>query len=68
VENQHPAVPLTEEQRIAIRKDFEELMQARQEKIDPGEIGRQMAEQRGRIGRMISFLDMCPTPGEGRGA
>jgi hypothetical protein len=42
----------------------------REEKVDQEAVRRAMDEQRGRVGRMMSWLDMAPTPPprEGRGA
>ncbi len=32
----------------------------REEPVDPEALARRMAEQRGRIGRMQAWLDLCP--------
>jgi hypothetical protein len=67
---QWPPAPLgTQEERETTSQQFEDFMAKGWEevRVDPAEIGRQMAEQRGRISRMMSWLDQCPTPGEGRG-
>ena len=50
--------------------DLLDLAGWREERVDMAAVQKAMAEQRGRVGRMISFLDMCPVPpgkGEGRG-
>jgi len=65
---QHPPEPpLTEEQREQIRQRIKEMLE-RQMQAQPGpaEIERVMAEQRGRLGRMIAWLDMPPVPPQQR--
>lgn len=36
------------------------------QEVPAEEVYRAMNEQRGRVGRMLSWLDLCPEPGEGR--
>ena len=69
LEAQHPPAPeLTPEQQEAFNRELERLMKEwRQRPIDREAVAREMAEQRGRIGRMMSFLDMCPEPEQGQG-
>ena len=61
---QHPPEPeLTPEQQEAFRREMEKLIaEHRSRPFDPGAVAREMAEQRGRVGRMMSWLEMCPTP------
>jgi hypothetical protein len=64
---QHPEPPpLTDEQREAIQNHFDDLAAQgwREVRVDPGEVMKAMQEQRGRVGRMMSFLDRCPVPPE----
>ncbi len=60
------------EQREAIARKFEEVAAKCWEemRVNQAAIMRQMQEQRGRVGRMVSWLDQCPVPPplEGRGA
>jgi hypothetical protein len=68
---QYPPVeePRPEERAEAARR-FDEMVDSgwREEKVDMAEVMRAMAEQRGRVGRMMSFLEMCPdAPERGRG-
>jgi hypothetical protein len=64
---QHPPQePLTPEQQAAFERELERLMKEWREKpVDHEAIARQMAEQRGRVGRMMSWLDQCPVPRRG---
>lgn len=64
--SQHPAQqPFIPEQQEAFEREFEKLLaEHRARPVDHDAISREMAEQRGRVGRMMSFLDMCPTPPE----
>jgi hypothetical protein len=68
---QHPpARPLSAQEAETLRRQIEEaIAQGWQEvRVNPAEVQRLMQEQRQRVGRMVSFLDMCPTPpGRGRG-
>lgn len=64
-----PELPPDVEQSLAdyltpIFKEWQE------QAVDPQAVQQAMAEQRGRVGRMVSFLDMCPVPPpkEGRGS
>jgi hypothetical protein len=68
LQNQHPPQePLTPEQQAAFERELERLMKEWREKpVDHDAIARQMAGQRGRVGRMMSFLDMCPDPKRGQ--
>jgi hypothetical protein len=71
LERQHPpATPLTEEQREELEQRVEEMMARgwRDEPVDMEQVRRSMEEQRGRVGRMVAWLDMCPAPPQqGRG-
>jgi hypothetical protein len=65
VEAQHPPPPrLSRREAEALRQGLEAFLEEdrRQQDIDPAEIQRAMVEQRGRVGRMISWLDMAPKP------
>jgi hypothetical protein len=61
---QHPPAPeLTLEQQEAFQKELERLLaEWRQRPVDLEAVARQMAEQRARVGRMMSWLDMAPVP------
>ena len=61
---QHPPAPeLTPEQQEAFRNEVERLLaEWRQRPVDHDVVARQMAEQRARVGRMMSWLDMAPVP------
>jgi hypothetical protein len=61
---QHPPAPeLTQEQQAAFQKELERLLaEWRQRPVDHEAVARQMAEQRARVGRMMSWLDMAPVP------
>lgn len=63
-----PRPPLTDEQREAIQAEFERLLAERDARpIDMEAVQRAMEEQRRRVGRMVSWLDMAPVPpGRGR--
>ena len=64
-----PDPPMTPEERAEAARQFEELVDKgwREEKVDMGDVMKAMAEQRGRVGRMIGFLDLCPdAPERGR--
>ncbi|MDY3551455.1 hypothetical protein R5W24_000531 [Gemmata sp. JC717] len=66
---QHPPeVPLTPEQQEAFQREFQKLLaEHRNRPFDPGAVAREMAEQRGRVGRLMSWLDQCPdAPERGR--
>ncbi len=63
--------PLSPEQEEAFRRKLDELMAKglHEVPVDHEAVVRAMEEQRGRIARMMSFLDMCPVPPwRGRGA
>ncbi|VTR95114.1 Uncharacterized protein OS=Meiothermus silvanus (strain ATCC 700542 / DSM 9946 / VI-R2) GN=Mesil_2842 PE=4 SV=1 [Gemmata massiliana] len=54
-----PAPPMTEPLRSLaeqLQEGFEEV------KVDHNAVAKAMAEQRGRVGRLMSWLDQCPTP------
>lgn len=58
-----PEPPLTEEQEAAFHRELDRIFaEQRSRPIDHDAIAKAMAEQRGRVGRMMSFLDMCPVP------
>lgn len=60
-----PQPPLTPEQQEAFQREFEKLLaEYRSRPIDHAAIAREMAEQRARVGRLMSWLEMCPTPPE----
>jgi hypothetical protein len=72
VEAQHPpAPPVSRQEAEELRAGMEAFLEQgwRQAPVDPAEIQRAMAEQQGRVGRMISWLDQCPKPppAQGRG-
>ena len=60
--------PMTEEQEAdAQRSLVEQITQGWEEaKVDHGALARATAEQRGRVGRFMSCLDMCPAPERGQ--
>jgi hypothetical protein len=66
--DQHPPrEPLTPEQQAAAEAEIERLMQEfRTRPVDAGAVARAMQEQRGRVARMINWLDMAPEPERGR--
>jgi hypothetical protein len=58
-----PAPELTPEQQAAFQKELERLLaEWRQRPVDHDAVAREMAEQRARVGRMMSWLDMAPVP------
>ncbi|MBA4191778.1 MAG: hypothetical protein C0467_27680 [Planctomycetaceae bacterium] len=58
-----PEPPLTPEEQVSFEREFTRLLdEMRQRPVDHEAIAREMVEQRGRVGRMMSFLDMCPVP------
>lgn len=61
---QWPPLPeLTLEQTEAFREEAKRLLQEwRERPIDEDAITQSIQEQQGRFGRMMSFLDMCPSP------
>ncbi|WP_082838873.1 hypothetical protein [Gemmata sp. SH-PL17] len=61
---QHPPAPeMTPEEQEAVQREFMRLLdEMRSRPIDHEAIARQMEEQRGRMGRMMSWLDQCPVP------
>ena len=65
---QHPPAPeLTPEQQAAFERELERLMKEWREKpVDHDAIAKEMAEQRGRVARMMSWLAMCPEPQQGQ--
>lgn len=63
--------PLTAEQIDALRAQVEAMPEQgwREERIDPEVFRQVVEEQRGRVGRLMAWLDQCPTPPQrGRGA
>jgi hypothetical protein len=65
---QHPPAPeLTPEQAETVRRHIEEAIKRRwQEAASAEAMGQAIAEQRGRLGRMIAWLDMAPVPPQRR--
>jgi hypothetical protein len=61
---QHPPAPeLTPEQQMEFNRELERLMKEwRERPVDHEAIAREMQEQRRRVGRMMSWLDMAPVP------
>lgn len=60
-----PEPPATEEQRAAHRREMDQILKEMAARpIDHDAIARGMAEQRSRLGRLMSWLDMCPVPKE----
>ena len=57
-------VPLSVEEQEEIVGQLDEFLMHGWEEvhIDPEEVRKAMDEQRGRVGRMVSWLDMCPKP------
>lgn len=68
LEAQHSPVPaLTPGEAAALRERIKRALEEwRSRPVDPAAVQRLMDEQRGRTGRMVSFLDMCPAPGAGQ--
>ncbi len=68
LQQQHPPEPeLTPEQQAEFEKELTRLLaEHRTRPIDHEAIAREMNEQRGRVGRMMSWLDMAPVPGQGQ--
>jgi hypothetical protein len=66
---QHPPAPsLTPEQQEAFRAELERLLaEWRTRPVDHAAMAREMAEQQGRLARMMAWLDMCPVPDRGEG-
>ena len=62
--DQHPPAPdLTPEQQESVRREVERLLEEwRERPVDHTGVARELDEQRGRVGRMVSFLDRCPVP------
>jgi hypothetical protein len=61
LQSQHPPeVPLSPEQVEEIRQRIKQGW--REVHVDPEAVRRHMEEQRGRVGRMIGWLDQCPEP------
>ena len=69
LESQHPPAPeLTPEQQEVFNQELERLLaEWRERPVDHEAIAREMAEQRGRVGRMMAWLEMCPVPEQGQG-
>jgi hypothetical protein len=69
LEGQHlPAPELTPEQQEALNRELERLMKEwRERPVDHETVAREMAEQRARVGRMMSWLDIAPVPEQGEG-
>jgi hypothetical protein len=58
---------LTPEQQILFERELDRTLELwRTAPIDPDAIAKDMLKQRGRIGRVMSFLDMCPVPERGQ--
>lgn len=58
-----PAPELTPEQQEAFRMELDRLLAERRARpVDHEAVARQMTEQRARVGRMMSWLDMAPVP------
>lgn len=64
-----PEPPLSPEQQAELQRRIEEMVSQgwREIQVDPQEVMRLMQEQRGRVGRMMSWLDMAPEPPSGKG-
>ena len=64
LEEQWPPAPtLTPEQEAEVERQVQLLIEEwRQQTVDMGEVQRRMDEQRGRVKRMLSWLDMAPEP------
>ena len=55
--------PLTPEQEEMFRAEMDRMMEEwRTRPVDPDAVARAMTEQRGRVARMMNWLDMAPTP------
>jgi hypothetical protein len=69
LESQHPPAPeLTPEQQEAFNRELEHLLaEWRNRPVDHEAIVREMDAQRGRVARMMAWLDMCPRPEQGEG-
>ncbi len=68
--SQHPSAPaLSPEEMEAFSRRLDGLAaRLREAPVHMDAVMREVDEQRGRVGRMVSFLDMCPTPpSRGRG-
>lgn len=65
-----PEPPLTAVQQAAFKQEMDKMLaEWRARPVHQDAVAREMAEQRGRVGRLMSWLEMCPSPpGEGRGA
>jgi hypothetical protein len=61
-----PEPPMSPEERAEAARQFEEMMDTgwREVRVDPAEVVKAMAEQRGRMGRMLAWLDLCPDADE----
>ena len=61
---QHPPEPeLTPVQQAAFQRELERLLaEWRTRPVDHAAVAHEMAEQRARVGRMMSWLDMAPVP------
>jgi hypothetical protein len=61
---QHPPTPeLTAEQQEEFQRALDRLLtEWRSRPVDHDAVAREMAEQRGRVSRMMAWLDMCPSP------
>ena len=60
---QYPPDPiLTPEQRAEAARLFEEAVDKgwHEVRVDPGDVVKAMAVQRGRVGRLMAWLDLCP--------
>lgn len=62
-----PEPPLTAQQQEEVRRIYEQLVNQRKEQpLDHEAINRSINDQRGRVGRLMSWLDMCPSAERGR--
>lgn len=64
LQGQHPPrEPMTPEQEAEFHRHLEDLIREHRERpIDHDAISKAMAEQRGRVARLMNWLDMCPVP------
>lgn len=64
LERQHPPAPvLSPQQQAAFLMELDRLLDEwRERPLDHEALAREIAEQQGRVGRMMTFLDRCPSP------
>lgn len=67
--SQHsPETPLIPDDPEALRRELDAADTGwREVPVDMAAVMREMDEQRGRVGRMQAWLNMCPVPGKGEG-